>query len=92
MPEETPESLATEIEETLAGLHPSEFRQKDVKEIEKRLDDLMKHWQEGENEKLEEDVEDIFDDVDELPESPERHQLLDMLTRLAELMGVEEVD
>ena len=35
------------------------------------------------------DVEDIFEDVDELPESPERHQLLDMLTRLAELMGVE---
>lgn len=92
VPEETSESLAAEIEETLAGLHPSEFRQKDVKEIEKSLDDLMKHWQEGEDEKLEEDFEDIFEDVEELRESPERQQLLDMITRLAELMGVEPPD
>jgi serine/threonine-protein kinase len=86
---DTPETMATAIETALAGLRPPDFKPKDVRKVEEALAVVMKKWSDGDMEDIVKKFEDLFDAMTEFPNSPEREEITEMVTRLAELMGLD---
>ena len=87
LPEVTPASLAAEIGEILATLEPPEYKPKDVREIEDRVNKAVDQWSEGEREMAAKSLEDAFASLDKLPESEAHDELFVLLTTLTEEMG-----
>jgi hypothetical protein len=81
--------MATAIETALAGLRPPDFKPKDVRKVEEALAVVMKKWSDGDMEDIVKKFEDLFDAMTEFPNSPEREEITEMVTRLAELMGLD---
>jgi lipoate-protein ligase A len=82
-----PEAIAGEIEALLASLSPPEFKPKDVRKVEDRLRDVVRRWENGDDEELARELERAFDAVADLEDSAERDQLNEMFIQLAESMG-----
>ena len=80
-------SLTAAITEALADLDPPEYKPKDVKEVEDRVNKAVDQWESGQREMAIESLEDAFISLGKLPDSDERDQLFDLLTMLAEEMG-----
>ncbi|MET0566704.1 MAG: serine/threonine-protein kinase [Acidimicrobiia bacterium] len=84
----TPEVVAGEIGALLAAMNPPEFRNRDVRQVEDRLEQVMEQWAEGDNrDDLMRELERAFEEVADLEESPERDELTARLIQLSELMG-----
>ena len=86
---DTPESLADDIAGLLAGLEPPEFRPREVRQIEERLQRVMEEWEDDDREDLRRELERAFEDVADLEPSEQREELIARLAELAELMGFE---
>jgi hypothetical protein len=86
---DTPESLADDIAGLLAGLEPPEFRPREVRQIEERLQRVMEEWEDDDREDLRRELERAFEDVADLEPSEQREELTARLAELAELMGFE---
>jgi serine/threonine-protein kinase len=86
-PVPTPESVAGEIGLLLASLVPPDFKHKDVRRLEDRVEKALEEWQAGDREQLREELERAFEDAGKLEASPERSLLLERLAELSELMG-----
>jgi serine/threonine protein kinase len=84
---DTPESVASEIASLLATLQPPQFKPKDVKAVDDRLDSAMEEWETGDRDELIQELERVFEAVGDLETSQERVELTDQLVHLAELMG-----
>jgi predicted lipid-binding transport protein (Tim44 family) len=84
---DTPESVAEDIAGVLAALGPPEFRPREVRQVEERLQRVMEEWQDDDREELRRELERVFEDVDDLESSEEREELTALLVRLADLMG-----
>jgi hypothetical protein len=84
---DSPESVASEIVSLLATLQPPEFKPKDVRSVDDRLDSVMKEWETGDRDRLIRELERAFETVGDLGNSPERDELTEQLVSLAELMG-----
>jgi serine/threonine protein kinase len=85
--ETTPASLAAAIGGILAGLDPPEYKPKDLKEVEDRVDRAVDQWGTGQRERAAASLEDAFSSLENLPASDERDELFDLLNTLAEEMG-----
>lgn len=83
----TPESVAGEIGLLLASMRPPEFRNRDVRSLEDRVEQALEEWQAGDREELQNELERAFEEAGNLEDSSERTLLLERLTQLAELMG-----
>jgi hypothetical protein len=83
----TPEDLAGEIGLLLASLEPPFFGNRDVNQIEERVERALAEWQSGDRDDLRRELEQAFDEVSDLEDSPERRLLIERLTQFAELMG-----
>lgn len=83
----TPASLATEIGEVLAGLDPPEYKPKDVKELEDRVNKAVDDWGKGQLEMAERSLGDAFTSLEKLPESDAHDELLGLMNTLAVEMG-----
>jgi serine/threonine-protein kinase len=86
-PVPTPESVAGEIGLLLASLEPPDFKNKDVRRLEDRVEKALEEWQAGDREELRHELERAFEDAGNFEESPERSLLLERLAQLSELMG-----
>jgi len=86
---DTPESMAEDIAGLLAALGPPEFRPREVRQVEERLQRVMEEWQDDDREELSRELERAFEDVDDLEPSEQREKLTALLVQLAELMGFE---
>jgi hypothetical protein len=84
---ETPESLADDIAGLLAGLEPPEFRPREVRQLEERMQQVMEEWEDDDREDLRRELERAFEDVADLEPSEQREELTARLVELAELMG-----
>ena len=84
---DTPESVAGEISGFLARLGPPEFRPRDVRQVEERLEQVMDAWQDGDRAELRRELERMFEAVADLERSDEREELTTRLVELADLMG-----
>jgi hypothetical protein len=85
----TPEGIAAEIEMSLAQLRPPDFHPKDVKDIGDKLDQVMREWEEGDQDKVAGELKSAVEKVDKLSESSERDDLLELFDRLADAMGID---
>ena len=83
----TAESVVGEIGVLLGVLGPPEFRPRDIRRVEDRLEHVMEEWDGGNRDELRRELERAFKEVAELEESPERDELTARLTQLSELMG-----
>jgi hypothetical protein len=83
----TPEAVAGEISALLAAMSPPEFRQRDVRQVEDRLERVMEEWEGDNRDELRRELERAFEEVADLDESPEREELTARLIQLSELMG-----
>jgi eukaryotic-like serine/threonine-protein kinase len=83
----TAESVAGEIAVLLGALGPPEFRPRDIRQVEDRLAQVMRAWEEDERDELTRELERAFEDVADLEESPERDELTARLIQLSEVMG-----
>ncbi|MGH8947897.1 MAG: hypothetical protein ACRDXF_03475, partial [Acidimicrobiia bacterium] len=83
----TAESVAGEIGVLLGVLGPPEFRPRDVRQVEDRIDRILEEWASDDREDLSRELERAFEEVADLEESPERDELTDRLIQLSELMG-----
>jgi eukaryotic-like serine/threonine-protein kinase len=83
----TAESVAGEILGLLAVLGPPQFRPRDVRQVEDRIERIMEEWANDDREDLIRELEQAFEDVADLEESPERDELTARLALLSELMG-----
>jgi TorA maturation chaperone TorD len=79
--------VAGEIGLLLASLVPPDFKHKDVRRLEDRVEKALEEWQAGDREQLREELERAFEDAGKLEASPERSLLLERLAELSELMG-----
>lgn len=86
---DTPESMADDIAGLLAGLQPPEFRPREVRQVEERLQRVMEEWEDDDREDLRRELERVFEDVADLEPSEQREELTARLVELAELMGFE---
>lgn len=86
---DSPESVAIEIENLLAALQAPQFKPKDVRQVEDRLDRVMEEWERDNRDDLKGELERSFDAVGALDKSAQRDQLTEWFIQLAELMGVE---
>ena len=88
------ESVAGEIGALLATLAPPEFKPKEVRQVEDRLEKVMEEWENDNRERLIRELEHAFEEVADLEESQERDELTNRWIELAELMGfqVDQVD
>jgi serine/threonine protein kinase len=84
---DTPESVAGEISGFLARLGPPEFRPRDVRQMEERLEQVMDAWQDDDREELRRELERMFEAVADLERSDQREELTTRLVELADLMG-----
>ena len=87
LPDVTPASLAAEISEILATLEPPDYKPKDVREIEDRVNKAIDQWGKGQREMAAKSLEDAFTSLDKLPESEAHDELFVLLTTLTEEMG-----
>ncbi len=83
----TPASLAAAIEVVLAGLDPPEYKPKDIREVQDRVNKAVDEWGKGQREMAAESLEDAFASLEELPESEAHDELFVLLTTLTEEMG-----
>jgi hypothetical protein len=83
----TPESVASEMVVLLAALSPPEFRPRDVRQVEDRIERILEEWENDDREDLIRELERAFEEVADLEESPEREELTARLIQLSELMG-----
>ena len=88
----TPGAIAAEITRVLAGLGPPDYKPKDVRELQQRVDRSVAEWEDGNAERSAESLQDAFESVERLPASDTRAELLALLTALAGAMDVEEDD
>lgn len=84
---DSPESVASEIGSLLATLQPPQFKPKDVRAVDARLDSVMEEWESGDRDQLIRELERAFETVEDLGNSSERDALTEQLVHLAELMG-----
>ncbi|MGH8951156.1 MAG: serine/threonine-protein kinase [Acidimicrobiia bacterium] len=85
----TAESVAGDIGAILALLAPPEFKPKEVRQVEDRMEKIMEEWENDNREDLIRELERAFEEVADLEESQERDELAARLIELAELMGFE---
>ena len=83
----TPASLAAAITEALAGLDPPDYKPKDVKEVEDRVNKALDQWGSGRTETAVESLDDAFVSLEKLADSEARDGVFDLMTMLAEAMG-----
>jgi len=83
----TAESVAGEIGALLGALGPPEFRNRDIRQVEDRLERVMEEWEGDNRDELTRELERAFEEVADLEESPERDELTARLIQLSELMG-----
>jgi hypothetical protein len=83
----TAESVAAEIGVLLGVLGPPEFRSRDIRQVEDRLERVMEQWEGDNRDELIRELERAFEEVADLEESQERDELTALLTQLSELMG-----
>jgi serine/threonine-protein kinase len=83
----TAESVAGEIGVLLGVLGPPEFRPRDIRRVEDRLERVMEEWEGDNRDELIRELERAFEEVADLEESQERDELMARLTQLSELMG-----
>ena len=83
----TAESVASEIGVLLGVLGPPEFRPRDIRQVEDRIDRILEEWESDDREDLIRELERAFEEVADLEESPEREELTARLIQLSELMG-----
>jgi eukaryotic-like serine/threonine-protein kinase len=84
----SPEVVAGEMSALLAAMSPPEFRRRDVRQVEERLERVMEEWEGGDDrDELRRELERAFEAVADLEESPEREELTASLIELSELMG-----
>jgi eukaryotic-like serine/threonine-protein kinase len=83
----TAESVASEIGVLLGMLGPPEFRPRDIRQVEDRIDRILEEWENDNREDLIRELERAFEEVADLEESPEREELTARLIQLSELMG-----
>jgi eukaryotic-like serine/threonine-protein kinase len=83
----TPEVVAGEIGALLAGMSPPDFRRRDVRQVEDRLERVMEEWEGDNRDELRRELERAFEEVADLEESTEREELTARLIQLSELMG-----
>ena len=84
---DTAESVAGEIGALLALLSPPEFKPREVRQVEDRMEKVMEEWENDNREDLIRELERAFEEVADLEESQERDELTARLIELAELMG-----
>ena len=84
----TPGAIAAEITRVLAGVGPPDYKPKDVRELQQRVDRSIAQWEDGNAEKSAESLQDAFESVERLPASDTRDELLALLTALAGAMEV----
>ncbi len=85
--EDSPEGVAAEIAALLNGLEAPQFKPKDVREVDERLDRVMEAWENSDDEELRQELERAFEMVNDLDDSAERDELAELFIHLAELMG-----
>jgi serine/threonine protein kinase len=85
--EDSPEGVAAAIGALLNGLEAPQFKPKDVREVDERLDRVMEAWENSDDEKLRQELERAFEAVNDLDDSAERDELTELFIHLAELMG-----
>jgi eukaryotic-like serine/threonine-protein kinase len=83
----TAESVAGEIGGLLAVLGPPEFRPREIRQVEDRIERILEEWANSDREDLIRELERAFEEVGDLEESPERDELTARLIQLSELMG-----
>ena len=83
----TAESVAGEIGGLLAVLGPPQFRPRDVRQVEDRIERILDEWASSDREDLIRELDRAFEEVADLEESPEREELTARLIQLSELMG-----
>ncbi|HEU5113877.1 MAG TPA: serine/threonine-protein kinase, partial [Acidimicrobiia bacterium] len=86
-PAVTAEVVAGEISALLAAMSPPEFRPRDVRQLEDRLERVMEEWEGDNRDDLRRELERAFEEVADLDESQEREELTARLIELSELMG-----
>ncbi len=90
--EVSPVSLAAEISDILASLDPPEYKPKDVREVEDRMNKAIDQWGEGQGEMAAKSLEDAFASLEKLPDSEAHEELFALLTTLTKEMGFEVED
>jgi hypothetical protein len=82
-----PASIAMAITDVLSGMGPPEFKPKETRDIEEKLDEVLERAGDDDREKLADGLEKAFEEVEDLDESSERDQLQELFVRLAESYG-----
>ena len=82
-------SLVAEVSAVLTGLEAPEFKPKDVREFQSRLNRSIDHWQEGDLGESASSMRDAMKALDEFPESEARDELMALLIRMAQMMELE---
>ena len=86
---DTPAMVALETRSLLGALEPPQFKPKDVRRVEDRLDKVMEVWERGNGDDLAGEFEKLLDAVADLDESAQRDELTASLIQLAGVMGLE---
>ena len=88
-PLDTPAMVALDTRSLLGELEPPQFKPKDLRRVEDRLDKVMEVWERGNSDDLEEEFENLLEAVADLDESAQRDELTASLIQLAAVMGLE---
>ena len=86
---DTPAMVALETKSLLGALEPPQFKPKDVRRVEDRLDKVMEVWERGNGDDLAGEFEKLLDAVADLDESAQRDELTASLIQLAGVMELE---
>ena len=86
---ETLESLVAEVSAVLSGLEAPEFKPKDVREFQNRVNRSIEQWQEGELGQSSVSMRDAMKSLGDFSESEARDDLMTLLIRMAQMMQLE---
>ena len=85
----TPGAIGAEIGRLLGAVGPPDYKPKDVRELQQRVDRSIDEWENGNEERSAGNLREAFESVDGFPASDTREELVALLNALAEAMAVE---
>lgn len=89
MAPETLETLISEVGAVLSGLGAPEFKPKDIREFQNRVNNSIEHFHQGDLEESAGSMRDAFKSLNEFPESEARDDLMALLIRMAQMMELD---
>jgi hypothetical protein len=92
LPAGSPGAISAEIDRVLAAVGPPDYKPKDVRELQQRIDRSIEQWENDSTERSAEILRDALQSVERFPESATRDELVALVGALAQAMDLEELD